>query len=305
MPALATRSKLAAIVRALRAEPVAIRLIAHRYNTHWLVRTASARFVLRRFGAHLDADPGIAWELDVIARIAQLGWPVPRAIGAPIERDGAWWALFPHLTGRALSRRGPATAAQYRLLGRTLAELHAAVRGIEQPPQRPSWASFTDAAFPPAGGETRRAALLEILLRADRETHALFVRALAAFEERRLPDVFANASRHIVHSDFSPWNVRFTNGTLSALFDFELAHIDVAAADVAFARRGSHDAVVEGYLGHTALPRAHLDALDALWTGVLLAGLWRRLALADRMGELYPNAFEWEIQQLGKTRPFR
>ena len=37
----------------------------------------------------------------------------------------------------------------------------------------------------------------------------------------------------VVHGDFTPWNLRFQNGTLSGILDFELAHWDHRIGDFA------------------------------------------------------------------------
>ena len=128
-----------------------------------------------------------------------------------------------------------------------------------------------------------------------------FAAAAETLEARRLPERLAGLPQMAVHGDFSPWNLLFRGGALSGILDFELAHLDVAAADVAFARRGSHDAVVEGYLERRALGEAELAALDGLWTGAVLQGVWQVLA-SDRPD---PALLEWNLQQLGKTRPWR
>jgi Ser/Thr protein kinase RdoA (MazF antagonist) len=132
-----------------------------------------------------------------------------------------------------------------------------------------------------------------------------FDEASAALSARDLPAIFANTPRIVAHSDFAPWNLRFHKGRLTGLLDFELAHVDVRAADLAFARRGHHDAVVEGYLERASLPQAELAVLDALWLGGLFAGVWK--VLGDRIAEgaVTTHGFDWHLEQLAKTRPYR
>jgi Ser/Thr protein kinase RdoA (MazF antagonist) len=134
---------------------------------------------------------------------------------------------------------------------------------------------------------------------------ARFGEAAAALEARDLPGVFAGHPRRIVHGDFSPWNIRVRGGRLAGVIDFDLAHLDVRAADVAWARRGYHDGVVHGYLKRAPLIDAELANLDALWTGGSLGSVWRVLVSRLAEGRLTTHGFDWNLEQLGKTRPYR
>jgi Ser/Thr protein kinase RdoA (MazF antagonist) len=195
-------------------------------------------------------------------------------------------------------------APRYRRLGATLADVHAATAAIACPPQRPGFHEAVFGALPAAGGAPRREALLALADHADADLGRLLRRELAALEARDLPGVFAGAPRRIVQADFVPWNLRFRGGRLSALLDFELAHVDVEAMDLASARRGYHDAVVTGYLARWPLPAAHVAALDALWIGSLFSVVWTMLEAVERTGVLAPDAFAWHADQFAKTRPF-
>ena len=92
---------------------------------------------------------------------------------------------------------------------------------------------------------------------------------------------------------------------MTGLIDFELAHVDVRAADLAFSRRGYHDAVVEGYLERAGLSAAELAALDGLWLGGCLSGVWRVLENRLAEGAVTTHGFDWNLEQLAKTRPYR
>ena len=130
---------------------------------------------------------------------------------------------------------------------------------------------------------------------------------LAASDADRdsVPARLADCPLRVVHGDFSSWNIKVAGGRLTGLFDFDCAHVDVRACDVAAARRGYHDAAVEGYLSVTPLSDAELDALDGLWLGGILNGLWR--VLDDRLaaGETdLMYGMGWHLEQLEKTRPY-
>jgi Ser/Thr protein kinase RdoA (MazF antagonist) len=237
--------------------------------------------------------------------LADLGAPVPRAVAAPRAFGGALWLLMQALPGWSHGYR-PSSDSGYRRMGRDLARLHDRIERLAPRAQRPGWGSFVDAAWPLSGGREHRDGLLADLRAVDAEAAGAYARALEAFEARDLPGVFADAPRHAIHGDVSPWNLRYRKGEVSAVLDFELAHVDVLAVDLACARRGYHDAVVEGYLQHRALPEPQIAALDALWLGGIFHGLWRELEAWRRTGEPRPERLTgWSLQQLAKIRPYR
>lgn len=51
----------------------------------------------------------------------------------------------------------------------------------------------------------------------------------------------------VIHGDFAPWNLRYTGGQLSGVFDFDVAHLDLRVAEFALSWRGKHDGVLSGY----------------------------------------------------------
>lgn len=293
-------------LRAFGARPDRIRLLQRRQNAHWLVAAGADRFVLRRFGTMLGhySDGSVAWELEQVERIAALGWPAPRPLAPLLELDGAVWALLPFLGGRHLGH-GNVSEAEYRLMGGLLADLHTDLARLPVPPQRPGRTSNIDGALPETGGPGWRAQLIADLARVDADLGRQFAAAVEALDARDLPAAFASEPRIIVHGDFSPWNLRLRGGRISALLDFELAHVDVAAADLAFARRGYHDPVVEGYVARRPLPDWQLALLDALWLGSLFSGAWKMLEAARQSGAA-PDAahFAWHGEQLRKTWPY-
>lgn len=297
------RTSLAGIVRAFGVEPAAIALKGRRVNTHWRVRARDGSvWFLRRFGEQPDLPADAAWELEAVRALASRGWPVAAAVTEPRAFDGRLYVLLPHLAGRALAK-GPVGEDGYVWLGRRLAELHLLLGGLAPPPQRPDWAELL-AGSRPRPSHPPREELLAFLAGHAPALADRLAAATEAFEARDLAAVFAGAPRQIVHGDFSPWNVLTRGARLTGVLDFELAHVDVAAADLAFARRGSHDGVVRGYLEVRPLPDAHIAALDALWTGAVLTSAWLELAPALKAGRLDPGALDWPAAQLDKTYPY-
>ena len=294
---------LASIVRAFGVEPDAIRLISRRQNAHWAVRAGPERYVLRRFGVWAATDGDIDWELAAVDGLAEAGVPVPRAIGGVREIAGARYILMPRIGGRRLADP-PVGDAGYERLGAHLADFHAATAHLPAPPQRPGWGAFVDAAVPLEGGASQRAELLAELAQVDAPMAERFGEAAAAVQARDLPAVFAGYPRRFVHGDFAPWNIRVRAGRLAGVIDFDLAHLDVRAADVAMARRGYHDAVVRGYLTRASLSDAELAGLDALWLGSLLRGIWRVLESRLAEGRVTAHGLAWNLEQLDKTRSY-
>jgi Ser/Thr protein kinase RdoA (MazF antagonist) len=235
---------------------------------------------------------------------AGAGLPVAQPLGPPREIDGVRWFLMPWLGGRALGRE-PWTDANYERLGELLADVHAASASLPAPPQRPGWASYADAALPIRGGAARRAELLAALAKVDAGVAGRFARAAEALEARDLPRVFAGYPRRTIHADFAPWNIRLSRGRLTGLLDFELAHVDFLAGDVAHSRRGYHDSVVRGYLRRASLTDAELANLDAFWLACILAGVWRELEQRLARGPITEVGFAWTLAQLDKIRPYQ
>ena len=215
---------------------------------------------------------------------------------------------MPWLGGRALGgrdwRRNAWTDRDYERLGELLADVHAATDRLPAPPQRPGWTPYVDAALPIVGGAARRAELLAALAKVDPGVAARFARAAEALEARDLAQVFARYPRRTIHADFSPWNIRLSGGQLTGLLDFELAHVDLLAGDLAQSRRGSHDGVVRGYLRRRSLTDAELANLDAFWLACIMAGVWRELEQRLVRGPITEVGFTWTLAQLDKIQPY-
>jgi Ser/Thr protein kinase RdoA (MazF antagonist) len=281
------------IFAAFGVEAERIRLLKRGVNSHWLAVAGRQRFVLRRYGADPDAD-SIAGELSLARRLAAAGLPVNAPLSEARAFGGDLYALFPYLPGRSLRMNHD---GDYRRLGRTLAEFHEVAGAIDDLGQRPDWRGYVETAMP-AGGLAERRRMLALLRVAD---------PAFADEVARVSDMAAESlsclaylPRRTIHGDFSPWNLRFVGGQLSGIFDFDLCHLDILAADVAFARRGYHDAVVEGYLQRRPLSDAELDGLHVLWLAAGLDYVWRNLA----KGGLELAGLEFTRAQFAKTRPY-
>lgn len=286
------------VLKALGAEPDRVRLIKHGHNSHWLIAAGGKRLVLRRYGqGERWAPAAVAWELQLLRRLAEVGYPAAAPLAGPLIVGDDIYVLFPFVGGRAL-RQGD---AGHRELGRLLAELHDVVSAHVRMDQKPERRSLTAAAAPP-GDEGVREALLARLARLDTGLAAQVDATSAAIAPRL--QALGDLPLHPVHGDFAPWNLRMRGGRLIGVFDFDDARLDILAADVAHARRGYHDAVVDGYLQRRPLLARELAGLDALWLGAVLEGFWHMLAREDVEEAAKLPALAWSRQQLGKARPY-
>jgi len=246
--------------------------IGGRLNQHWLVEARGERLILRRWaGSRDDAD----YELRLLTRIAALGWPVAPAIGAPVVSAGSTWSLFPYLPGEPFPTADP--YAEQRARGRLLARFHADLARLTDVGQRGTWRRCEAILADPA---------LDRILAAHEHDRADEVRLLrwhlahareriAELRPHDLPDM-------IVHGDFTSWNLRFQNGRLSGILDFELAHRDHRIADFALSWRGHYDAVIHGYDEVSPLTPEEWALLTPLWWAYLIAGACKDLAAGMR-----------------------
>jgi Ser/Thr protein kinase RdoA (MazF antagonist) len=86
----------------------------------------------------------------------------------------------------------------------------------------------------------------------------------------------------IIHGDFTPWNLRFRDGQLSGILDFELAHWDHRIGDFALSWRGKHDAVIHGYAEVSPLEPGEWELLTPMWWAWLIEGACRDLVAGVR-----------------------
>lgn len=239
-----------------------------RRRRHWLVESNRERWVLRRWQASRD---DIAYELDVVAAVADLGWPAPRPAAEPVEYDGFTWCLFAFCEGDVASVDDP--AAEQRTRGRLLAEFHQAVATISGFGQREGWRRCEQVLSDPRVDRWLRTAervrpgdsrVLRWHLERARER-------ISAIDAASMPTL-------VIHGDFAPWNLRFRDGKLSGLLDFELAHLDHRVADFALSWRGKHDDVIYGYDEVSPLTEQEWELLTPMWWAWLIEGAAQSIA---------------------------
>ncbi|HEX5588195.1 MAG TPA: phosphotransferase family protein [Acidimicrobiia bacterium] len=168
---------------------------------------------------------GLRREAEVLPVAAALGWPVPQVLGTPGDPPGLLMNLVPG-TSRPDPDETEATAPEYLAL---VAGVHAADPAafpIEQ------FATTSDALRDELAWWTAYAdecgVLEEPLLR-------LAARVLAA----TLPD--SDEAPSLVHGDVGAGNFMVEHGTVTAMIDWELAHVGDPHEDMAWLwMRGAH-----------------------------------------------------------------
>ncbi|HEY1012453.1 MAG TPA: phosphotransferase, partial [Herpetosiphonaceae bacterium] len=149
--------------------------------------------------------------------------------------------------------------------GRLLAALHADLGHLTDLGQRPGWRRCDDiladqgldlllAGCEPAYPE--EAPIVRWHLERARER-------IARLRPGRLPAL-------VNHGDFTAWNLRFRDGRLAGVLDFELAHWDYRIGDFALAWRGKYDEVIRGYCEAAPLEPEELALLTPMWWAYLV-----------------------------------
>jgi len=86
----------------------------------------------------------------------------------------------------------------------------------------------------------------------------------------------------VIHGDFTPWNLRYQEGKLTGILDFELAHWDHRVGDFALSWRGKYDEVIYGYDEVTPLDAEEWELLTPMWWAALIEGACRHLKEGTR-----------------------
>jgi homoserine kinase type II len=193
-----------------------------------LIETGAGPFVLRAY-RYAERGP-VAREHALIAHACARGQPAVAPLPLPgggtiLEREGRFYALFPHAPGRQAPREALG-ASEAAAMGRCLAALHRAL------------ADLPDGLLAPRPlGVDRAVTLAEIERLAERVRHGahphdpLVLRCLAgqrAFVESlpagAAPDLAGMAFQPI-HGDYTETNLFFEHGAVSAIIDWDQAYL--------------------------------------------------------------------------------
>lgn len=254
-----------------------VRLVAFlggRVNQHWLVEARGEQLVLRCWGqspliddAALNAA-SIHYEVLLVGHLAALGWPVAPSVAGPTEIGGQVWSLAAFLPGEVPTMDSSVHGGrdEQRARGHLLAEFHAGMVQVPDLGQRPGWQRCEAILSDPALDETlaqneqerqEEVSVLRWHLEQARER-------IAELQPETWPGI-------VIHGDFTPWNLRFTEDRLSGILDFELAHWDHRVGDFALSWRGKYDEVILGYAEVSPLEPEEWALITPLWWAQLIS----------------------------------
>lgn len=260
-------------------------------NHHWLVDRAGKPFALRRYhSSYRD----IAYELQVLRRLKDMGWPVAVSATSPEAINGSVWCLFEHLVGEPVTE---SDASEQRARGRLLAELHQSTASLVDLGQR--------SGFDRCDAIARDESLLESL-RSYEKVRPEVARMMRWHLERAREHLESldldQVAQTVIHGDFMAWNLIYSGGELSGILDFEFTHLNFRVADFALSWRGRYDDVISGY--EDVQPLSDLDRamlVPCFWC-------WLFIGVKDEIermsAEKVPvHGFEWQTSQLMRRSP--
>ena len=255
-----------------------LRLLNHGFNTTFAIESEDGgRYALRlnvnsrRSPQQIGAE--MAW-LAALAHDTDLRLPVPqpgrdgqltRTVFNPALQRPIHASLFSWLPGRNLGRA--ATPGQLREVGRAAALLHAHAHTWSLP-LGTALSSLRSPLMDSPNNLTRDH---ELLTEERREVIDETFRRVDAALER----LFAADHPRPLHADLHPWNLRWSDHTLS-VFDFDDSGIGVPALDLGIAayylrplKRGAalEAALLEGYAAAAPLPPCSQADLEAVLAG--------------------------------------
>nr|WP_285891261.1 aminoglycoside phosphotransferase family protein [Paenibacillus pasadenensis] len=240
-----------------------------RFNQHWLVNFRGEQLVLRRWW--LNSAPDIDYELRLLTSIAKLGWPVAPAVNEPIELSSYFWCLFPYLSGDPPPVEN--RMMEQRTRGELLAKFHTSLAQLTGFEQRENWRRCEEI----LGDLTLDRILSENDQKRPEEISILRWH-LDRARERIIELKPQIRSGIIIHGDFTPWNLRFKDGCLSGILDFELAHWNHRIADFALSWRGVHDEVIHAYNDFSPLEPEEWELITPMWWAWLIESACRDMA---------------------------
>lgn len=198
-------------------------------NTNCLITTDRGRFVLRRRNPKYAVPAYVAFDHQLMEHLARRDVPTPRAVCA---RSGARWVvigadtyeLYPFRPGRPHHRD---SLDEIRTAAAALARFHLAAASFDPPPGK-EWPRYDDPTQIRAGLEEMRNSLAGT-------PHEPSLIEQVALIERELPDsVYHALPKHVIHGDFHPANVTFTDdGQIAGIWDMDWCTVQPRIRDVA------------------------------------------------------------------------
>jgi aminoglycoside phosphotransferase (APT) family kinase protein len=264
-----------------------VRYLGGRLNQHWLVESGGKPFVLS--GYVREPIESLKYELEVLRRLSQQGWPVPEPVQEPAELLGRLWCLFTLLPGES---RLEQTSDERRARGRLLALLHEATASLVDIGQRSGFRTANEVVCDPQ--------LLQAIRKYERVRpaagHAMrwhLDKAYEMFDGLRLDD----AETIVLHGDFIPWNTLFEGERLSGIVDFEATHLNYRVSDFALSWRGHQDDVIQGYEQVRVLNELDWQLLVPCYWSWLFLGIQEEISAMIEGNAPYHD-FAWQVRHL-------
>jgi Ser/Thr protein kinase RdoA (MazF antagonist) len=277
--------------------PDHVSLIKAKGNTHWRVQRGREDFILRMYRRG-QTGSSIRYELDILRRLHDRGWPVAADVDGVVWREDSAFVLFPLLPGHP---HMPENDQRRRRRGRILAELHFELGTLSGLGQRSGWRRVDEVVL--EGERLCDQGSKRTLSMSRPDLFRIVARYLEGVRDRLCAAGASNLPVTVVHGDLIAQNLLFQDGTLSGVLDFDSAHLDLRAADVACARRSRYDEVARGYLEVIPLSDEELGCLDDIWrANVLRYAL--QLIDCETTTDVAISELEWCVAQLEKTLPF-
>ena len=236
-----------------------------------------------------EGFPHIDYELEVLASLDDVGWPVPAAVEEPIQVDGRTWCLFKFLPGTCRTSNRP---EQRRARGRLLAELHETTASLAGMGQRRGFGLSEEVIGDP--GLINSVRKYEKLRPAEGHVMRWHIdRAKEAFGRLDLNDAVTT----VLHGDLTPWNLLYEGENLTGIIDFEATHLNYRVADFANSWRGYQDEVIEGYDEVSKLSELEWELLVPSYWAWLFLGVKQTIDTTFGKKGALPD-LEWQIRHL-------
>jgi Ser/Thr protein kinase RdoA (MazF antagonist) len=205
-------------------------------NAHWRVPGGPSDFVLRRYHSKRTKS-SIAFEHELLRRLGA-AWPVaaPVDVGGAgtVEYGGRLWSLFPWLPGGPLPAHGRENVARQ---GGLLARLHRDLAAGGTPQQREQFSKVWELDAH-GWGIGASGITFDELLRSFGRDHPELAAAARRERDRNLRELgafgYGELPEQPIHGDFAREHLLFDGGRLSGVLDFDLAHVDARASDIAW-----------------------------------------------------------------------
>lgn len=199
-------------------------------NASAIVDALRGRLMLRRRNPRYAREDWARFDHALLVHLVADGLPVPRAVAgetgrAWLDEGGALYELFEFIEGRQHREGDP---RELSAAGETLADLHLSAARFQPPMDKP-WPRFHDPKDLPPW-------LQPLLAETCGEEAAVLREALeiAVALAERLPDrAYRSLPQTVVQGDYHPGNLKFRDGCVVGVFDWDWASRQPRMVDVA------------------------------------------------------------------------